>query len=110
MAVRRKKASRRTGKHLFQKGHAKYPGSGRKKGQQNKFTRDMKDAALQAFNELGGADWLIRMAKGSAATRRTMIQFFGKVIPLSKNTSEGTPDENAAAIRERLKQMKDAGG
>ena len=108
-AVVPKPSTKRDAKGYFKKGEPRPVGAGRVKGSKNKFTRDMKDATLEAFNELGGKNWLIKMAKGSSSTRRAMIQFFGKMIPLdSRGTSN--PDDAAAAIRERVKQMKEAGG
>jgi hypothetical protein len=91
----------------FQKGHKKM--GGRAKGTPNRVPGELKAEILEAFKELGGKDWLIRMAKSSAATRRSVIQLFGKMIPVASGPGN-TPDENAAAIRERLKQIKEAGG
>ena len=38
-------------------------GSGRQKGSQNKVTRAVKDAIAAAFDELGGKDYLIEVAR-----------------------------------------------
>jgi hypothetical protein len=41
----------------------KRPGSGRKKGGTNKITSDVKQAILEAFNALGGVEYLCAVAR-----------------------------------------------
>ena len=41
----------------------KRSGAGRKKGAANKITTDVKQAILKAFDEVGGAAWLVALAK-----------------------------------------------
>ncbi len=53
-------------------------GKGRKKGVPNKFTRTIKAAIEQAFDKVGGADYLARMAEQEPTAFMTLL---GKVIP-----------------------------
>jgi len=60
----------------FKKGMEKVPKSGRKKGTPNKFTT-VKQAFLDAFEELGGKDFIIKVAKttkGEAAVLQSMTR------------------------------------
>lgn len=52
---------------------------GRQKGTPNKVTAAVKDAVCIAFNEVGGADYLVMIAKSDP---RTFCALLGKVIPL----------------------------
>ncbi len=51
---------------------------GRKKGTQNRLTRDVKDAILNAFDKAGGEDYLVTIAKNDP---RTFCALLGRVIP-----------------------------
>lgn len=44
------------------------PGPGRPKGSQNKLTKTVKQAVLDAFEELGGAEWLASVAREDPKT------------------------------------------
>jgi hypothetical protein len=48
------------------------PGAGRAKGTPNKFTT-IKNAVLEAFQELGGKDYLVRHGKFDFRTMSTML-------------------------------------
>lgn len=61
----------------FKPGHKKV--GGRQKGTQNKFTRDVKEAVLNALEKLGGEDWLVKLGKKEA---RAFAQLLGKAMPL----------------------------
>lgn len=72
----------------FKKGKSGNP-AGKPKGAKNKITRDMKEAVMEAFNRLGGADYLVAVGKSrAAANKRAMLQMFGKMIPMQL-TGEG---------------------
>ena len=62
------------------------PGAGRKRGTPNKFTGDVKAAIIAAFDEAGGKDYLVKLAKEDP---RTFCALVGKIIPL---TVGGDPD------------------
>ena len=51
---------------------------GRQKGTPNKLTRDVKQAILEAFEKVGGKDYLARQAKENPQAFMTLL---GKVLP-----------------------------
>lgn len=51
---------------------------GRKKGTPNKLTRSIKEAIEASFEQVGGADYLARMADEQPAAYMTLL---GKVLP-----------------------------
>ena len=60
------------------KGVRKTPGSGRKKGTPNVVTAKLKDAIENAFNEVGGQKYLVKVANDDV---RTFCTLLGKVLP-----------------------------
>lgn len=52
---------------------------GRQKGTPNRVTAAVKDAVITAFDEVGGAAYLVQIAKSDP---RTFCGLLGKVIPL----------------------------
>lgn len=52
---------------------------GRKKGTPNKTTVQVKEAILAAFEELGGAEYLIAVGEED---HKTFIALLGKLVPL----------------------------
>lgn len=64
--------------HLFKKGSKKPPNSGRKKGQANSMTLAVKTAILNAFEKVGGEDYLVVVAQEDPKTFCTLL---GKVLP-----------------------------
>ena len=57
----------------------KRPGSGRKKGGTNKITSDVKQAILEAFNALGGVEYLCAVAREDS---KAFCALLGKLIPV----------------------------
>jgi len=55
-------------------------GMGRKKGSQNKFTKDVKEMILTALGNAGGADYLLAQAHDNPTAFMTLV---GKVLPLT---------------------------
>ena len=53
-------------------------GSGRKKGVPNKVTVTIKNAAIEAFGEVGGKDYLVSVAKEDP---KTFIQLLARILP-----------------------------
>lgn len=53
---------------------------GRQKGTPNKVTGDVKSAIAAAFNEVGGKDYLVKLAESDPKTFCTLV---GKIVPLS---------------------------
>ena len=84
-----KRAAPRT---AWKKGHAKLPNAGRRKGTPNKITVDMRRAVLNAFERLGGEEYLTRFGRSkSDANRRALVALFGKMIPLQVGGTPGEP-------------------
>ena len=69
----------------FQKGEG-----GRPKGVRNKLTATVKEAIVEAFNQVGGVEYLVRIA---FADPKTFCALVGKVIPLQVTGEDGKPIE-----------------
>lgn len=63
-------------------------GAGRRKGVLNKFTRDLKEAVLNALEKLGGEDYLVMLGKRE---RRAFANLLGKAMPLQVTGANGSP-------------------
>ena len=59
-------------------------GKGRVKGSKNKITKAVKQAVLDAFNEVGSSDYLVKIAR---ADPKTVCGLLGRVIPQEVNSS-----------------------
>ncbi len=57
----------------------KRPGSGRKKGSTNKLTSDVRQAIMEAFSILGGAEYLRKVATEDP---KAFCALLGKLIPV----------------------------
>lgn len=54
--------------------------SGRPKGVRNKLT-NLRDAVIEAFGRVGGADYLVRLAEGTQSDRAAFVSLMNKVLP-----------------------------
>lgn len=63
-------------------------GPGRVKGQPNKLTASIKDAIEHAFDELGGASYLVHVGKQDP---RTFCALLGKLLPTKLANADGSP-------------------
>ena len=63
-------------------------GAGRKKGIPNRLTTSMKEAIRDAFQELGGAGYLVRIGHDDP---RTFCSLLGRVIPREVGGPDGEP-------------------
>ncbi len=72
-------------------------GKGRPKGATNKMTRTIKAAIEEAFTQVGGADYLARMAEAQPAAFMTLL---GKVLPAQLEHS--SPDGSMATKPDRI--------
>lgn len=70
----------------FKKGQK--PGPGRPKGTANKVTKELKDMILQALDESGGVDYLVKRAS-DPRTAAAFLSLIGKVLPMQVT---GDPD------------------
>ena len=66
----------------------KRPGSGRKKGGTNKITSDVKQAILEAFNALGGVEYLCAVAREDP---KAFCALLGKLIPAKVAGDDDNP-------------------
>ncbi len=60
----------------------KREGAGRPKGSENKLTRAVKDAVHEAFDELGGVEYLKHVGRED---HKTFCALLGRVIPTQVN-------------------------
>ena len=54
---------------------------GRVKGSKDKIPAMVKAAIVEAFNELGGVSYLVKMAKQDHHGQQAFVQLLGKVVP-----------------------------
>jgi hypothetical protein len=64
----------------FKKGDVRPAGSGRKKGQVNRHTAALKDCILAAFEEAGGKDYLLKVARTKP---EVFCGLLSKILPLT---------------------------
>ena len=57
---------------------------GRPKGVRNKLT-NLRDAVLEAFDRVGGAEYLVRLAEGTQSDRAAFVSLMNKVLPTQIN-------------------------
>jgi len=58
-------------------------------GKQNKLI--IKDVVREAFQRLGGADWLVAFATESPENARTFVQLVARLIPTEITGKDGAP-------------------
>ena len=61
-------------------------GPGRPKGVRNKLT-NLRDAVIEAFDRVGGADYLVRLAEGTQSDRAAFVSLMNKVLPTQVNAN-----------------------
>jgi hypothetical protein len=60
--------------------------AGRPKGVRNKLT-NLRDAVLEAFDEVGGTQYLARLANGTQSDRAAFVGLVAKVLPTQINAN-----------------------
>jgi hypothetical protein len=60
------------------------PGPGRPRGVRNKLT-NLRDAVLEAFETVGGAAYLVKLAEGTQSDRAAFVSLMNKVLPTQVN-------------------------
>lgn len=60
--------------------------AGRPKGVRNKLT-NLRDAVIEAFDQVGGVDYLVRLANGTQSDRAAFTSLMNKVLPTQINQS-----------------------
>ena len=58
--------------------------TGRKEGVKNRLT-NLRDAVLEAFDQVGGAQYLARLAEGTSSDRAAFVSLVSKVLPTQVN-------------------------
>ena len=75
---------RKTGAVSPKNGAALPPGKGRPPGVRNKLT-NLRDAVIEAFDRVGGVDYLVRLAEGTQSDRAAFVGLMNKVLPTQIN-------------------------
>jgi hypothetical protein len=60
------------------------PATGRPKGVRNKLT-SLRDAVIEAFDEVGGVKYLVKLANGTQSDRAAFVSLMNKVLPTQIN-------------------------
>jgi hypothetical protein len=63
-------------------------GAGRKKGTPNKWSRDIREAVLNALERLGGDDYLVMLGRRE---RKAFSNLIGKAMPMRVEGAGGKP-------------------
>ena len=63
------------------------PGPGRPKGSVPKKVATIRDAVMQAFDEVGGPAYLVRLAQGTQSDRAAFTSLVAKVLPTQINAN-----------------------
>ena len=63
------------------------PGPGRPKGSVPKVTKTIRDAVMEAFDRVGGAEYLVRLAEGTQSDRAAFTGLLNKVLPTQVNAN-----------------------
>lgn len=87
----------------FKEGDPRPEGAGRKPGTPNRMTSAVKDAIEQAFKEVGGQKYLIRVAEEDP---KTFCALLGKVLPRDINIESS---QTLSEILDMLKGQKPNG-
>jgi len=70
----------------FAQGHPKM--GGRKKGTPNKTTASVREAILAAFDEVGGVEWLVGLARREPAA---FTRLLAKMVPQALTVQDERP-------------------
>jgi hypothetical protein len=79
------KLVKRNANGQFERGSKALAGAGRPPGSLNKTTLQLKEAILQALDELGGAEYLKKLAIDNSSAFASLL---GKVLPTTLAASE----------------------
>ena len=83
LAVADQEVSKNQGKTRVGDGSA---GPGRPRGVRNQLT-NLREAVLEAFDEVGGAQYLARLAQGTSSDRAAFVGLVSKVLPTQINAN-----------------------
>jgi hypothetical protein len=74
----------------------KRPGSGRKKGEPNKVTKQLKDMILGALDDSGGQKYL---AKQASENPNAFLALVGRVLPMTVQGDKDNPLQTTVTIK-----------
>lgn len=83
LAIADQEVSKNSGKTSNLPGVA---GPGRPKGVRNKLT-NLREAVLEAFDTVGGPEYLVRLAQGTQSDRAAFVGLVSKVLPTQINAN-----------------------
>lgn len=63
------------------------PGPGRPKGSVPKVVKTVREAVMEAFHQVGGAAYLVRLAEGTQSDRAAFTSLLNKVLPTQLNAN-----------------------
>ena len=89
--------------HRFKKGDPRPEGAGRKPGQPNRITRDIKEALLRTLDALGNEAFFIKMGQSrDGNNQRAIATLLGKLLPTQTQLSgpNGGPIQTEAMTRQ----------
>lgn len=79
---------RKAPKTAFKKGQGKIPGSGRPKGTANKVTTSVKQALIEAFDQMGGIPSLVRWGRQNPTD---FYKLWSRLLPIQITGEGGGP-------------------
>ena len=97
----------------FQRGKPRPPNAGRKKGTPNKVSKSAKEAYVEVFERLGGADGLFTWARQDPGNLRDFYNWHSnKLIPTEKDVRVeiGDAEKLKTMSLEELEAMAKAAG
>ena len=66
--------------HRYERGHKKMPGTGRKKGQKNGFSMDLRKIILESLHLLNGPEYLVQQGRDNPVA---YLNLLAKLMPVS---------------------------
>lgn len=85
LAIADQEVSKNAGKTGIEVGSGA-AGPGRPKGVRNKLT-NLRDSVLEAFDQVGGTEYLARLANGTQSDRAAFVGLVSKVLPTQINAN-----------------------
>lgn len=85
-AAEKAKTERKAGAVSPRNGAQLPAGTGRPKGVKNKLT-NLREAVLEAFDQVGGVQYLARLAEGTQSDRAAFVGLVSKVLPTQINAN-----------------------
>jgi len=100
-SVKKTEDKQKNGKHKLTEA-----GPGRPKGSKNKFT-ELKEAFLEAFEELGGVDGLVKWAKKNNKCQGEFYKMIAKMLPSNVGIEGNIKHEHRLSMVDLKKSMEE---